>query len=51
MFDYQGDSGEEEVDDDLPRQVIVSSRGSNRSKSSQVSIVYIFTNVLLILFP
>jgi len=43
MFDDRGDSGEEEVDDDddLPRHVFVSSRGSNRSKSNQVSIVYI----------
>ena len=51
MFDYQGDLGEEEVDDDLPQQVFMSSWGSNQSESSQVSIVYIFTNVLLILFP
>lgn len=52
MFDRQGDSGEEEVDDDddLPQQVFVSSRGSNRSKSSRVGIVCIFNDVLIIVF-
>ena len=44
MFDYQGDSGEEDVDNDLPQQVFMPSWGSNQLKSSQVSIVYIFTN-------
>ena len=45
MFDDPHDSGEEEVDDDgdFPRNVSVSSRGSNMSKSGRVSTLYILS--------
>ena len=49
MFDNQGNSGEEEVDNDnLPQHIFAPSRGSSWSKSSQVSIVQ-FVYILLML--
>lgn len=43
MFDDVRDSGEDEVDEDntFPLHVSMASRGSKRSKSGQVSSVYI----------